>query len=137
MGGKQIHDFNPGVTQNGLFWTAILDPRNVQVNLPAGTATLEVYDLHLKDYGDFENSLTGYAGHPVPSIVSFRVQWKATGGINNFNNATQKFRGAFRNAVAQLEFKARASNFDITSAPLAQSTTVAAELGAESNGSFY
>lgn len=137
MGGAQVHDFNPGITQNGLFWTAILEPRNVQVNLNAGTATLEVYDLHLKDYGDFENSITGYAGQPVPAIVSFKVQWTATGGVNNWNNAAQKFRGAFRNANAQMEFTARAGNLDITSAPLAQSTTIAAEMGQESNGSFY
>ena len=137
MGGAQVHDFNPGITQNGLFWTTILEPRNVQVNLNAGTATLEVYDLHIKDYGDFENSITGYAGQPVPAIVSFKVQWTAAGGVNNFNNAAQKFRGAFRNANAQMEFTARAGNLDIMSAPLAQSTTIAAEMGQESNGSFY
>jgi hypothetical protein len=137
VGGAQTHDFNPGITQNGLFWTAVLEPRNVEVNLNAGTAKLEVYDLHLKDYGDFENSITGYAGPPAPAIVSFRVQWSATGAVHNFNNAAQQFRGAFRDATARMEFTARVGKLDITSAPLAQSTTVAAEMGQESNGSFY
>jgi hypothetical protein len=91
----------------------------------------------MKDYGDFQNSLTGYAGQPVPSILSFKVQWTATGAVNNFDNAAQKFRGTFRNATAQMEFTARAGDLDITSAPLAQSTTVAAEVGEEKNGSFY
>jgi len=137
LGGAQVHDLNPGITQNGLFWTAVLEPRNVRVNLGAGTATLEVYDLHLWDYRDFENSITGYAGQPVPAIVSFKVQWTATGSVNNYNNAAQKFRGAFRNANAQIEFTARAGDLDITSSPLAQSTTIAAQMGEESNGSFY
>jgi hypothetical protein len=137
LGGAQIHDFNPGITQNGLFWTVILPADAVQVDLNAGTATLEVHDLHMKDYGDFENTLTGYAGPPVPAVVSFRVEWTAIGGVNNWNNAIQKFRGEFRDALAQMEYKIRTVDFDITSAPLADSTTVAAELGRESNGSFY
>jgi len=137
LGGAQIHDFNPGIEQNGLFWTAILPASAVQVDLNAGTATLEAHDLHMKDYGDLENSITGYAGQPVPSVVSFKVEWTATGGVNNWNNAAQKFRGRFREAVAQMEYKIRTVDFDIESAPLADSTTAAAELGEESNGSFY
>jgi hypothetical protein len=137
LGGAQIHDFNPGITQSGLFWTTILPAGDVQVDLDAGTATLEVEDLHLKDYGDFENSITGYAGQPVPAVVSFKVQWTATGGVNNRNNPDQKFRGEFRDALAQIEYKARTVDFDIESAPLADSTTEAAEFGQESNGSFY
>ena len=96
-----------------------------------------VNELHIKDFLDFENSITGYLGQPVPSVVSFRVQWTAIGAVNNFNNATQKFRGTFRNATAQLEYRIRTVDFDIESAPLAASTTLAAELGQESNGSFY
>ena len=91
----------------------------------------------MKDYGDLENSITGYAGHPAPSVVSFKVEWTAMGGVNNWNNADQKFRGRFRDAVAQMEYKIRTVDFDIESAPLADSTTAAAELGEESNGSFY
>ena len=91
----------------------------------------------MKDYLDFENSITGYAGQPVPSVVSFKVQWTATGAVNNWNNPDQKFRGSFRDALAQMEYKIRTVDFDIESAPLADSTTAAAEFGEESNGSFY
>jgi hypothetical protein len=91
----------------------------------------------MKDSGDFENSITGYAGPLVPSVVSFKVQWTATGDVNNWNNPAQKFRGEFRDAIAQIEYKIRTVDFDIVSAPLTDSTTDAAELGEESNGSFY
>ena len=91
----------------------------------------------MKDFLDFQNSINRYLGPPVPSVVSFKVQWTAVGAINNFNNAAQQFRGVFRDAVAQMEYSIRTVDFDIVSAPLASSTTVAAELGQESNGSFY
>jgi hypothetical protein len=56
---------------------------------------------------------------------------------------TQKFRGDFRDASAYIEYSGRAGDFEFQSAPLASSTTVvfenrlAAEIGRESNGSFY
>jgi hypothetical protein len=133
----QIHDFNPGITQDGLFWTVILPADAVQVDLHAGTATLTVDELPIKDYGTLENALTGDAGPPVPGMVSCTVQWTATGSVNHWNNTAQQFRGTFRNATAQIAYTIRTVDFDITSAPLADSTTVAAELGQESNGSFY
>jgi hypothetical protein len=133
----QLHDLNPGITQNGLFWTVVLPSDNVTVDLEAGTATLAVHDLHMKDYFTFENSLIGNIGQPAPAVVSFTVEWNAAGGVNVFDNAAQQFRGEFRDASAQMEYSGRAGDFTFQSASLASSTTVAAELGRESNGSFY
>ena len=59
MGDVQLHDFNPGITQNGLFWTAFAPRESVQVDLRAGTASLNVRNLHMKDYFDFENAVVG------------------------------------------------------------------------------
>jgi hypothetical protein len=138
LGGEQLHDFNPGITQNGLFWIVVLPADTVDVDLDAGTATLEVHDLHVTDDYTFENSVLHNLGRPsTPAVVSFRVVWTATGGVNVFDNAAQQFRGEFRNASAQMEYSARAGKFEFQSDPLASSTTVAAELGRESNGSFY
>jgi hypothetical protein len=119
------------------FWTAVLPSDNVNVDLDAGTATLEVHNIHLKDYFDFENALIGDIGHPTPAVVSFKVVWNAAGGVNVFNNAAQQFRGEFRDTSAHMEYSGRAGDFEFQSAPLVSSTTVAAELGRESNGSFY
>jgi hypothetical protein len=107
------------------------------VDLNAGTDTLEVHNLHMKDYRDLENAITGNTGPPDPADVSFKVEWTSIGGVNNWNNADQQFRGEFRDAWAQMEYQVRTPDFDITSAPIADSTTVAAELGQESNGPFY
>jgi hypothetical protein len=97
-----------------------------------------VRDLHVRDDYTFENSLLGNLGQPsTPAVVSFEVVWDAAGDVNVFDNAAQQFRGEFRNASAHMAYSGRAGEFAFTSAPLADSTTVAAELGRERNGLFY
>ena len=54
-----------------------------------------------------------------------------------FNKAAQQFRGVFRHASAQMEWSARVDDFEFQSDRLACSTTDAAQLGWERNGSFY
>ena len=93
--------------------------------------------LHIKDYYTLENSFLGNLGQPTPAVMSFTVVWNATGSVNHYDNPAQKFRGDFRNALAYIEYSGRAGDFEFQSAPLASSTTQAAEIGQESNGSFY
>ena len=137
MEGQQIHDFNPGVTQNGLFWTSVLSSDSVDVDLGAGSATLQVSDIPQKDFSDFENAILRNGPTPRPGQVSFRVEWTASGPAADFDNAAQQFRGRFSPAVALMEWSGRSGDYEFQSAPLAESITMAAQLGAESNGSFY
>lgn len=132
-----MHDFNPGITQNGLFWTSIARLDQVAVDLTSGRATMEVRNLHMKDYFDLENATVGGGEPPRPAVVSYRVEWTAAGPVNTFDNVAQQYRGQLRNAAAQMEWSARTTDFDFVSAPLATSTTDAALLGSERNGSFY
>lgn len=133
----QVHDFNPGITQNGLFWTTIIAGSSVSADLGAATATYEVHDLTLKDHFDFENAILGNGPNPRSGQVSFKVQWTAAGAVNDFDNPAQQYRGAMRYALAQMEWSGRSGDFEFQSAPLATSTTDAAQLGSESNGSYY
>jgi len=135
--GTQITDFNPGVRQNGLFWTVVMDDRDVTVDLAAGTATLRGRNLHMKDYHDFENSQLNNGDVPTPSVVSFTVEWTATGDAASFADAAQLYRGVLRLAAAQMDFTARSGIFDYASAPLETSTTDLAWLGTEANGSYF
>ena len=134
---SQITDFNPGVRQNGLFWTVVMDDRDVTVDLAAGTATLHGRNLHMKDYHDFENSQLLNGEPPTPSVVSFTVKWTATDDAAPFADAEHQYRGDLRPATAQMDWTARSGIFDYTSASLATSTTDLAWLGTESNGSFF
>jgi hypothetical protein len=133
----QIHDFNPGITQNGLFWTSIVPEDRVHVDIDSGRATLQVRNLHMKDYFDIENAVIGNGAAPVPAVVTYRVEWNAVGPLNVFDNAAQLFRGEFRQALAQMEWSARTVDFDFVSAPIGTSTTDGAQLGTERNGVFY
>ena len=110
---------------------------SVQVDVPAGRATFQLQDFHLKDYTDIANALLGGGPNPQPSTVSFRVEWTAFGSAHVFDNAAQQFRGTFRDATAQMDWTARSVDYDFVSSPLATSTSAAAELGLERNGSFY
>ena len=125
------------MTQNGLFWTTIVPANSVAVDVTASSATLEVSNLKQFDYVDFENAILGNGPRPKLGTVSFKVQWTATGPSVHREDAAQQFRGEFRPADAQMEWTARTPEFDLTSDPIGTSTTDFAQLGFESNGSFY
>jgi len=91
----------------------------------------------MKDYTDLVNALVGGGPRPVPGVVSYRVEWTATGASSEFDNAAQQFRGTFRSASARMEWSARTVDFEFLSAPLATSASDSAQLGSESNGAFY
>jgi len=137
LGDAQITDFNPGVRQNGLFWTTILSDDDVDVDLSAGAATMRGNNLHMKDFHNIENALLANGEPATPSVVSFRVEWTATGGVTQFNNPSQNYRATMRTATAQMDWTARSGIYDFTSAPLETSTSAAAQMGEESNGSFF
>jgi hypothetical protein len=115
----------------------VISGDSVTVDVDAGTATFAVGNLHQKDYHDFENAMVGNGPTPVPGMVSFTVQWTGDGVVNHFDNAEQKFRGDFQYAMAQMDFSGVTTQYVFESAPLETSTTDAAQIGFESNGSFY
>jgi hypothetical protein len=133
----QVHDFNPGIRENGLFWTTIVSGDTVDVDLDAGTATLEVADIFQRDFFDFENAFTGNGGTPEPSRVSFRVEWTADGAPRDVDNPVQQYRGTVRSATAQMSWSGRSGDHEFRSAPLDTSTTDAAQIGSCHNGTYY
>jgi hypothetical protein len=46
----QIHDFNPGITESGLFWTIPISADTIKVNFAAGKASFQVSDVDVEDY---------------------------------------------------------------------------------------
>jgi hypothetical protein len=109
----------------------------VNVDLNAGTASFEMTDTRPKDYFTFENAILENGPKPKPSVVSFKVQWTATGPSQEFDNPAQKYRGTMWPAMAQMEWSGRSGDFEFQSAPLAESTTDATQFGFETNGSYY
>ena len=133
---KQIHDFNPGIAQSGLFWTTVVDRSAVSVGLGAGTAVFEARNLPQKDFFDIQNAILGNGASPRQGHVSFRVEWSCSNPVP-LDVPSQHYRGMVQDGTARMEWSGRSGDFDFQSGPLASSESVFAQIGSERNGSFY
>src|SRR5919109_51468 len=111
VGSNQVHDFNPGIRESGLFWTQPVAGDSVTFNLEHGTATLSANDLDEEDYHDLHNALVD--GQSDPSSVTFEMRWTATGETMNVTKVVttpsliqQRFTGRFRLCDVQIEWSA-------------------------------
>jgi hypothetical protein len=129
---SQVHDFNPGIEESGLFWTVRLDRGAVRVNLHEGTAALHVDDLDIEDYGNVVNALQD--GPSVEATVSFDVNWSGGHEPLKISNHDLRFRGQYVRNSATLVWSAAEPGFSFQSDPLASGF---AEIGHERNGVFF
>lgn len=131
---NQIHDFNPGIRESGLFWTAPVNEDALQVDFKAGKATLALSDFDIEDYGNLENALKD--GPEVDASVSFNMTWTATGDPFNVSDPVHAFAGRFSLATVDITWSATAPHgFEFTSSPgITQFKSV---FGRERNGMFF
>ena len=138
--GAQIHDLNPGILPNGLFWTIAIPSDDIQVHLGQGVASMEATDVPIHDYGDIPSALSGGGPTPTPGVVSFNVTWSGADERRNIRNEDPVFggfAGEFIRNTAQMEWTATVGDFTFVSDPLATSSSVFAEIGHERNGFFF
>jgi hypothetical protein len=137
----QIHDLNPGIQSDGLFWTTAIPPAGVKVNLRQGVASLEATDVPITDFGTIANALSG--GSPTtPGTVSFTVVWQGVDERFTVRNddppaSGGSFAGDFIRTTAQMEWRATVGDVLPVSDVLATSSSTVAEIGHEQNGSFF
>jgi hypothetical protein len=129
---SQVHDFNPGIAESGLFWTAPIDRGSVRVNLGAGSASMHVADLDVEDYGNVVNALQD--GPSVEATVSFDVSWSGVNERVKIRNRNTDFAGEFIRSSATLAWSAQETGFSFQSDAL---TAGFATIGHERNGSFF
>jgi hypothetical protein len=133
---NQIHDFNPGFSSQGVFWTVAVPDSSVQVNPLAGTAELKVTGLAIEDYGKLSNALAD--GPSVEATVSFDVVWsRPVTQRLNVSDPTHTFAGEYAVNQASLAWSASESGFTFTSSPASTTTSLFAETGHERNGIFF
>ncbi|HEV2033245.1 MAG TPA: hypothetical protein VGU71_03445 [Candidatus Dormibacteraeota bacterium] len=133
VGSGQVHDFNPGIRESGLFWTLPVSEDVLEVE--DGTVTLAVNDLDQEDYHTLANAL--HDGPSDPSSVSFEMRWKASAGPIQVTDPVHKFTGKFRISTVQIEWSAKAPNFEFVSDPAGSSNNVSSVFGRERNGVFF
>lgn len=141
LSSTQIHDYNPGINDVGVFWTVPVPKDAVQVHQGAGRAVLEMTNMPMPDWFDFPNSVLQTIP-PEDAVVSFRVEWNVDGPWRTVDNPDEQFRFKFQESAApdgaSIEWwAANAGGFTFQSDPASESVNLYANLGRERNGVFY
>lgn len=143
----QIHDFNPGITPEGAFWTVPLAQDSVEVDLGEGEAQMEVKMLEVDDYFNLVNALLVQSGQPgnhtpdeIPASVSFRIKWHGARDRFHVENTAQGMEGSFILTDSTVHWTAREAaaggepSFSFRST---SSRNIFSLLGRERNGRFF
>lgn len=136
---NQIHDYNPHIDPNGVFWTMPVPRNSVDVHFGAGRAafrlTTQIFDDH-----DVQSSLTENfpSGFPQIAEITFDVEWSGILDRQHIRNEAQNFEGDFLQTGSTIEWSAvNASGFQFTSESANPEAVVGAVIGHERNGVFF
>jgi hypothetical protein len=142
----QVHDWEPGIADNGLFWTIPIDTATITADPTTGVARLRGQSVRVTDFHDFFNAVLGGGPTPVPAHVSFDVRWAGNGDHLHIRDETFGFTGDYVQGPATIEFTAwnehgdviyrsdRAGQYNPTPAQGGAGTPA---VGTERNGVFF
>ena len=71
---EQVHDFNPGITENGVFWIVQVPDDAVKISPDGATLTVDLENVALIDQGTFP-----IATGNTPATVSFHITYTKSG----------------------------------------------------------
>jgi hypothetical protein len=135
--GSQVHDYNGGIPQSGLFWTVELPDGAFHMSRDGRRALLAAKDVPVIDTFQFAGTFL------VPATVSFLIKWEATGPQKKLGSGKAvgpknpaAFRGTFAPARSTGRFSGAELGFSFVSKPGASSERGYAEIGTERNGVF-
>jgi hypothetical protein len=117
-------------------WTTPLPSDNALIVDFDSAEAKVIGDLDLGDYTKIPNSLS--LGAAVPANVTFELRW--SGPVTreaSVRDATNGFRGLFKENSATLTFSATRAGFKFVSDAANTSKSVFAQVGRESNGIFF
>ena len=108
----QLHDFEPGIADSGLFWTIPISPGSIKADPASGRARFRVEALKVGDYHDILSAVSG--GTPIPSRASFDVVWAGGGSPVHLRDETFTFEGNYVPGPATISFVASNDKTGIT-----------------------
>lgn len=133
---EQIHDMNPGVLLNGLFWTTELPAGSFRVSGGGTRARLSVKGVALA------NTLVFAGDRAIASSVDVDVEWRAIGPRETRGLGTTvppedqgAFLGLFSEAHCSGTVSGRQTGFSFETGTLT-SDTFYAQMGPQRNGVF-
>jgi hypothetical protein len=141
----QRHDFEHGIASSGLFWTFPVRAAAIQFDTATGQARFHASNVAVNDYHDIVTAIGGGGPKPVPSHVSFNVQWHGHGQKHNIHDKNFGFEGSYITGSATISFTASQNGGPVyTSDPAGQYNPTAKQGGAgspavgqERNGTFF
>jgi hypothetical protein len=147
-GSVQTHDFNPGITPEGVFWTIPFAERSVSaINLGDGKAEMEASNVAVDDYFNLVNALLVQSGQQgnhtpdeIPAQVTFELNWHTVRDRFHIENAAQTFEASVVLNESTVQWSAReaaASGAPSFSFHSTSSTNVFSMLARERNGRFF
>lgn len=136
-----MHDFEPGIASNGLFWTIPIPATAAEINLSQRTARFHMSNLRIPDWHDFFNSI-GASDPPIPPVsatVSFDTHWRGVGPLTHISDPAKEFQGEFMDSQATIQWSAEepALHFRFVTDASAPTHTIGAAIGREQNGVFF
>lgn len=132
---NQIHDFNPGIAESGLFWTIGVPDERVEVDLGDATASMSLSNAEVSDFFSIPNALMH--GKSLPADASFRMHWQGVKSRVHLHDPVNHFDAMLIEDSATIQWSAREEDFLFVSDPEETSTTVFAAIGQERNGVFF
>lgn len=110
---QQLHDWEPGIRDNGLFWTIPIGAGTVDANVRRGTATFRGQSVRVTDYHDFFNAVLGGGPAPLPARVDFEVRWHGGGDSVTLDDHDFGFGGRYVTGPATVSFRAKNDHGDV------------------------
>lgn len=130
----QLHDFSPGISEDGLFWTIAVPAEAVGFDPDLQSAYYRQTDLDLLDAHTLVNALA--EGPTVPGRVSFDIQWTATGPPVSMRNHLHHFEGEFSESRATIAWSGTTETSRFSSGAAEDSNSLYGFIGRERNGVF-
>jgi len=130
----QIHDFNPGIASNGLFWTTLIPAYSVAVSPGSGAAAWNLTGFPLPDYGTLPN---GLFGSPIGSgVLDMTMTWSGGGAVSHVRDPAAGFVGRKVTGTSHIEFTVGFGAGSYTASSDNQ-VSVVSEVWKERNGSYF
>jgi hypothetical protein len=136
----QEHDFEPGIADNGLFWTIPIGNGMVDADPTTGRGRFRGQSVKVTDFHDFFTAVGLGSATPVPGRADYDVRWAGGGPTVSANDSDYEFVGEYVTSSATITFTVSddGSGVVYTSGdPAAQTNPDPAGVGIERNGVFF
>ena len=100
---RQIHDYDPGITRSGLFWTIAVPDDSVDAEFEDAAASFKLSNLAIADYGSILNGLF-HTAPPAAGHISFDIRWSGAKKTGTYTNPGQRFRMEFAQTGAHISW---------------------------------